>query len=98
MSNKNGLSAVSCLWFLFGSKDFYSSWFRVGATTHSHTPRGWQVSCQALTSEYFDVGWLAVYGSVDGEKLRLGLDEENVVLGSGLWVVGGSLEPPKFWL
>ena len=49
-------------------------------------------------SEYFDIGWLAAYGSVDGEKLRLGLDEENVVLGSGLWVVGGSLEPPKFWL
>ena len=47
-------------------------------------------------SEYFDIGWLAAYGSVDGEKLRLGLDEENVVLGSGLWVVGGSLEPPKF--
>ena len=42
--------------------------------------------------------WSAVYGFVDGEKLRLGLDEENVVLGSGLWVVGGSLEPPKFWL
>ena len=88
------LSPVVLIWI----KDFLYVVVPAIATTHSHTPRGWQVSCQALTSEYFAIGWLAAYGSVDGEKLRLGLDEENIVLGSGLWVVGGSLEPPKFWL
>ena len=97
MNNKNGLSVVSCSSYLDQRLFIARSLGQVLLLTLTPPEVGKSLVKLSRVSILIS-GWLAVYGSVDGEKLRLGLDEENVVLGSGLWVVGGSLEPPKFWL
>ena len=82
MSNKNGLSAVSCSSYLDQRLFIARSLGQVLLLTLTPPEVGKSLVKLSRVSILIS-DWLAVYGSVDGEKLRLGLDEEKRCVGFG---------------